>query len=99
MINEKLTGEELDGIVGGTLYVSIDGGDKINASVGRTNGTMHLYFEVDGETVDYDTGVDLSGDNVLGKLEYAALDFIDSQGIINHTYKISTDDEDSEGSD
>lgn len=91
MTDQKLTDDELDAIVGGHLYVSVDGGDKIHADVSCKNGSMYLTFELNGETINYDTGVDLSGDSVLGELQYAALDFVDSQGVINYTYKIDTD--------
>jgi len=93
MVDERLTDDELDGVVGGSLYVSIDGGDKIAADVSCKNGTMFLTFQLNGETMEYDTGVDLSGDNMLGTLEFAALSFVDSQRVINYTYKIDTDGE------
>ena len=92
MTRQKLSEEELGAVVGGTLYVSIDGGDKIYASVSCKNGAMVLTFQVDGKTVNYDTGVDLGSDSTtLEKLKYAALNFIDSQSVIDYTYNIDTD--------
>jgi|GEM_PF-3761077 len=94
MTRQKLSEEDLKAVVGGKLYVSVDGGEKVNANVSCKNGTMVLTFQLDGKTVNYDTGVDLGSDaSTLDKLEYAALNFIDSQGVINYTYKIDTDGE------
>lgn len=53
---------------------------------------MVLTFQQNGKTVNYDTGVNLGSDsNTLDKLKYAALNFIDSQRVINYTYNIDTD--------
>ena len=87
---KKLSDDELNGVDGGTLFVSIDGGEKIRAEARCVGGELSLDYKEGGVSKRYNTGIDLSGRDLIGTLKFIGLRAAESQNIVDYTYNINT---------
>lgn len=86
--SQRIPEEIIDLLSGGTLYVSVDGGEKIEATVGDRNGEVYLYYMYKGSATSYNTGIKI--DNPLGFAAHVGLTIAKMQPLISHTVNVDS---------
>lgn len=81
----RLSDDELNEIDGGKIYVSVAGGEPIEAKVGCVGGNVNIIYNNGGANKYIDLG--LAPNEFGGNEVYHILKFVESQSIINLTFK------------
>ena len=71
-----------------SLFVSINGDPKIPARPLCVNEMVYLRFKLDNVEYQFNTKIDLSGNNLIGNLRFMALKAAWGQSSIDYTYHI-----------